>query len=73
VELWRWDTGGRADRLVLRGRSAGPIRFEVKGAETLRFLDQQRQPIESEFDYSLQRLAEVDRIADVFPMRGEFS
>ena len=73
VEVGRWDTGGRDDRVVLRGRDEGPIRFEVKAAETLRFLDQQGQPIESKFDYELQRLAEVDRIADVFPMRGEFT
>jgi uncharacterized lipoprotein NlpE involved in copper resistance len=73
VEVGRWDTGGGDDRVVLRGRDEGPIHFEVEGAETLRFLDQQGQPIESEFDYTLRRLAEVDRIADVFPMRGEFS
>jgi copper homeostasis protein (lipoprotein) len=73
VEVGRWDTGGRNDRVVLRGRDEGPIRLEVEGAETLRLLDQQGQPIESMFDYTLRRLAAVDRIADVFPMRGEFS
>jgi copper homeostasis protein (lipoprotein) len=73
VELGRWDTGGSDDRLVLRGRSDGPIRFEVQDAETLRLLSQQGQPIESELDYGLTRLADVDRIANVFAMRGEFS
>lgn len=73
VELGRWDTEGRDDRLVLRGRSEGPIRFEVQGTGTLRLLDQQGRPIASALDYELQRLAEVDRIADVFAMRGEFS
>lgn len=73
VELGRWDTGDRDDRLALRGRSEDPIRFEAKGTRILRLLDQQGRPIESRLDYELQRLAEVDRFADVFPMRGEYS
>ncbi|MGH9380501.1 MAG: META domain-containing protein [Thermoanaerobaculia bacterium] len=73
VEAGRWDTEGGDGRVDLSGRDDGPIRLEVKDAETLRILDQQGQPIESQFNYDLQRLAEVDRIADVFPMRGEFT
>lgn len=73
VELGQWNTDGRDDRLVLRGRDEGPVRLEVKDAETVVLLDQQGRPIESQFSYELKRLAEVDRIADVFPMRGEFT
>lgn len=72
VEVGQWEPDGRDDRLVLRGRDEGPVRLEVKDAETLRLLDQQGRPIESQFSHELEQLAEVDRIADVFPMRGEF-
>lgn len=73
VDVGQWDTDGRDDRLVLRGRDEGPARLEVRDAETLSLLDQQGRPIESEFSYELERLIDVDRIADVFAMRGEFT
>lgn len=73
VELGRWDRGGRDDRIVLRGRSDGPMQFNVEDAETLGLLDRQGRPIDSEHDYRIRRLADVERITDVFPMRGEFS
>lgn len=73
VELGRWYGGARADRLLLQGREEGPIHLAVVSAETLRLLDRQGQPIDSAFDYNLRRLPELDRIADVFPMLGEFT
>lgn len=73
VELGHWDRGGRDDQIVLRGRGDGPMQFHVEDAQTLRLLDQQGQPIESEHDYRLRRRADVERITDVLPMRGEFS
>lgn len=73
VEVGRWATEGEGGRVVLSGRDEGPIRLAVTDAQTLRLLDQQGNPIESQLNYDLERLAEVDRIADVFPMRGEFS
>jgi uncharacterized lipoprotein NlpE involved in copper resistance len=73
VELGRWDTGRPDDRLVLRGRRDGPIQFEIADTHTLRLLSQQGQPIESQLDYALKRLAQVDRISDVFPMQGQFT
>lgn len=73
VEIGRWGTGTHADRIVLRGRAEGPIHLAAEDAETLRLLDREGGPIESTLDYGLRRRAEVDRIGDVFPMRGEFS
>lgn len=73
VEIGQWQTGGREDRVILGDRPEGPIQLEVQDADTLRLLSQQGEPIESRLDYELRRLAEVDRIDDPFPMRGEFS
>lgn len=73
VELGRWDRGGGTDRVVLRGGEESPIQLGAKDDRTLRLLDRQGRPIESPHDYELQRRAEVDRIGDVFPMRGEFT
>lgn len=73
VQLGTWDKEGADHHILLRRHDEGPMHLAVESGETLRLLDQQGQPIESRLDYALRRGAEVDRIADVFPMRGEYS
>lgn len=72
VVLGRWDTDGRDDRLVLRSPGRDPLRFAVVGAATLELRDRQGRPIDSQLDYRLRRQATVDRIDEMFPMRGEY-
>ena len=72
VVLGRWDTDGRDDRLVLRSPGRDPLRFAVVGAAALELRDRQGRPIDSRLDYRLQRRATVDRIDEMFPMRGEY-
>jgi hypothetical protein len=71
VDAGRWHAEDLDGRIVLLGLDDGPIRLEARGADALRLLDRQGQPIESMHDYELVRTPEVDRIADKFPMIRE--
>jgi copper homeostasis protein (lipoprotein) len=71
--LGRWSVEENGSRLVLRGGTPAPQLFEIVGADSLRPLDAQGRPIQSQQSYALARAPEVDPVRDTMQLRGTYT
>lgn len=67
-ELGRWT---QDDMRLTLGSGAQARQFARHGAEVLRLLDRQGQPIDTDANLELRRTAQVDAISEVLHWRGE--
>lgn len=72
-DIGRWSIDPARRALVLRGGREMPLRFEIIGPETLRQLDVQGQPIESDLPYELTSAGELDPLSLKLFLRGMFT
>ena len=72
-DLGRWSLQENGTRLVLRSGAEAPQRFQIVGADSLRMLDSQGQPIQSPFNNVLVRASQVDPMRDTMRLRGLYS
>lgn len=72
-DIGRWSLENGDTRFVLRGGKEAPEQFAVKDARTLRKLDALGHVIASKANHELKRTDQVDPMADIFRMSGEFT
>jgi copper homeostasis protein (lipoprotein) len=71
-QLGRWSVDSTRTQLTLQGRPASSYRFRIVGADSLRLLDSQGNPVQSPLNYTLARAAKVDPIRDTMALRGTY-
>lgn len=71
-QLGRWSVDEKGTRLTLSSGASRAQRFEIVGADSLRMVDAEGNPIQSKLNYGLGRLARVDPIRDTMDLRGTY-
>jgi copper homeostasis protein (lipoprotein) len=72
-DLGAWSLASDLRTLVLRSSRQAPMLFSIASSDTLRKLDVEGQPIESELNYDLQRADTYVPISPEVPLRGMYS
>lgn len=68
-----WYVDAARDALVLYGAGEAPIQFQITGPDSLRLLDLEGQPIESDLPYGLESLGQLEPAEIDLPLTGEFT
>jgi copper homeostasis protein (lipoprotein) len=72
-DLGAWSLASDLRTLALRSSRQEPILFSIVDPGTIRKLDMEGQPIESELNYDLDRADAYTPISPVVPLRGMYS
>lgn len=72
-DLGTWSIASDLHTLALRGSRLAPILFSIADSTTLRKLDAEGQPIESELNYNLSRSETYASLTPEIPLRGLYS
>jgi copper homeostasis protein (lipoprotein) len=72
-DIGAWSVASDQSTLALRGSRQSPQLFSITNATTLRKLDLEGQPIESELNYTLKRDPAYEALAPQVPLRGMYS
>ena len=73
VDIGRWEVSPDRREIVLHGGAEAPRRLAIETAGALTLLDTEGRRIRSQLDYTLDRAAVVDPIADVVRFRGMYT
>ena len=73
VDIGRWELSPDRREIVLHGGMDPPRRLAIEQAGALTLLDTEGQRIRSQLNYTLDRAANVDPIADVVRLRGMYT
>ena len=71
-DIGRWAIGSDRRSLILQGGREAPVLLEIRNADTLRLMDRDGRPIESDLPYDLAR-ADVHPLEPRLTMRGMYS
>jgi uncharacterized lipoprotein YbaY/uncharacterized lipoprotein NlpE involved in copper resistance/heat shock protein HslJ len=71
-DIGRWAIGSDQRSLILQGGREAPVLLEIRNADTLRLMDRDGRPIESDLPYDLAR-ADVHPLEPRLTMRGMYS
>lgn len=72
-DIGRWRKDPARDAILLYGGREMPLQFAVEGPRTLRQLDVQGRPIESDLPYELTSEGGLERLELDLPLRGMFT
>src|SRR5690606_15901046 len=72
-DIGSWSIASDLRTLALRGSRQAPILFSILDAMTLRRLDSEGQPIESELSYDLKRESTYEPLSPLVPLRGMYT
>jgi copper homeostasis protein (lipoprotein) len=72
-DIGAWSFASDLHTLALRGSRQLPLLFAIGDAASLRKLDSEGQPIESELNYTLKRIAPYTPLSPQVPLRGMYS
>lgn len=72
-DIGAWSLASDLRTLALRNARQAPILFSIADASTLRKLDTEGQPIESELNYTLERVEPYVALSPQVPLRGMYS
>lgn len=73
VDIGRWELSPDRREIALHGVGDTPRRFEIEQTGALTLLDMAGQRIGSQLNYTLDRAADIDLIADVIRLRGMYT
>ena len=71
-DIGRYLLSSNRDQLTLYGGREAPVRFAISAPDTLRLLDQDGGPIESELNYNLSREPALQRFEPRLLLRGMY-
>jgi copper homeostasis protein (lipoprotein) len=71
-DIGAWSLASDLRTLALRGSRQAPLLFSIADASTLRKLDSEGQPIESELNYTLKRTEPYAPLSPQVPLRGMY-
>lgn len=72
-DMGTWSLASDLRTLALRGARQAPLLFTIVDGNTLRKLDVEGQPIESELNYELARTADLQPLSPQVPLRGMYT
>jgi copper homeostasis protein (lipoprotein) len=72
-DIGSWSLASDLRTLALRGSRQAPLLFSIADSSTLRKLDAEGQPIESELNYTLKRTEFYQPLSPQVPLRGMYS
>lgn len=72
-DIGRWRKDPARNAILLYGGREMPLQFSVEGPRTLRQLDIEGRPIESDLPYELTSEGELERLELELPLRGMFT
>ncbi|HEY8539747.1 MAG TPA: META domain-containing protein [Steroidobacteraceae bacterium] len=72
-DIGTWSIASDLHTLALRGSRLAPLLFSISSSTSLRKLDSEGQPIESELNYTLTRSEPYAALTPEVPLRGTYS